>query len=77
MYQAGERMLGTDESKFNSILCSDSMAQLKLVFQEYQKIANRSIEKSIKSEMSGDLEKGFVSIGWFYWEGLVGGLGVK
>ena len=62
LYQAGERMLGTDESKFNQILCSESYDQLRLVFAEYQKISNKSLEQSVKNEMSGDLEKGFVSI---------------
>lgn len=55
-------MLGTDESKFNQILCSESYDQLRLVFAEYQKISNKSLEQSVKNEMSGDLEKGFVSI---------------
>lgn len=62
LYQAGEKMVGTDESKFNQILCSDSFEQLRMVFQEYHRISNRSIEQSIKREMSGDVEKGFVSI---------------
>jgi annexin A7/11 len=62
LYQAGERILGTDESKFNQILCSESYDQLRLVFAEYQKVANKSLEQSIRGEMSGDLEKGMVAI---------------
>jgi Annexin len=64
LYQAGEKQLGTDESKFNQILCSQSYEQLRLVFEEYAKIAKKSIEASIKSEMSGDLEKGMLAVGW-------------
>jgi hypothetical protein len=63
LYQAGEKQLGTDESKFNQILCSQSHEQLRLVFQEYQNIAHKSLEQSIKSEMSGDLEAGMLAIG--------------
>jgi len=63
LFQAGEKKLGTDESKFNQILCSQSYEQLRLVFQEYQNIAHKSLEQSIKSEMSGDLEKGMLAIG--------------
>jgi hypothetical protein len=63
LYQAGEKQLGTDESKFNQILCSQSYEQLRCVFEEYKKIAKKSIEQSIKSEMSGDLENGMLAIG--------------
>jgi len=62
LYQAGEKQLGTDESKFNQILCSQSYEQLRLVFQEYQNIAHKSLEQSVKSEMSGDLESGMVAV---------------
>ena len=63
LYQAGEKKLGTDESKFNQILCAQSYEQLRQVFQEYKNIAHKSLEQSIKSEMSGDLESGMGSIG--------------
>lgn len=62
LYQAGERRWGTDESKFNQILCSQSHAQLRLVFEEYKRVAHRSIEQSIRSEMSGDLQMGMLAI---------------
>jgi hypothetical protein len=62
LHQAGEKQLGTDESKFNQILCSQSYEQLRLVIGEYKNIAKKSLEQSIKSEMSGDLEKGMVTI---------------
>lgn len=63
LHAAGEKRLGTDESKFNQILALQSFEQLKLVFQEYAKISRRTIEQSIKSEMSGNLEKGMLTIG--------------
>lgn len=62
LYQAGEKTLGTDESLFNSILCSQSFEQLRVVFQEYRRIANKGLDQAIKSEMSGDLEKGLVTL---------------
>lgn len=62
LYQAGEKILGTDESKFNQILCSQGYDQLRLVFQEYRKLSNRGLDQAIRSEMSGDLEKGMLAI---------------
>ncbi|KAH1168475.1 hypothetical protein KIL84_003958 [Mauremys mutica] len=47
LYAAGENRLGTDESKFNAILCTRSRAHLRAVFSEYQRMCNRDIEKSI------------------------------
>jgi len=63
LYQAGEKKLGTDESKFNQILCSQSYDQLRQVFQEYKNIAHKGLDQSIRSEMSGDLERGMLTIG--------------
>jgi hypothetical protein len=62
LYQAGEKILGTDESKFNQILCSQSYEQLRLVFAEYKNIAHKGLDQSIRSEMSGDLESGMLAI---------------
>ncbi|NXV30720.1 ANX11 protein, partial [Rissa tridactyla] len=62
LYAAGENRLGTDESKFNAILCTRSRAHLRAVFSEYQRMCNRDIEKSICREMSGDLEKGMLAV---------------
>ncbi|XP_005988322.1 annexin A11a [Latimeria chalumnae] len=62
LYTAGEHRLGTDESKFNAILCARSRAHLKAVFEEYQRMCNKDIEKSIRSEMSGDLESGMLAV---------------
>ncbi|KAG1950614.1 annexin A11a isoform X2 [Pimephales promelas] len=62
LYQAGENKLGTDESKFNAILCARSKAHLRAVFNEYQHMCGRDIEKSIDREMSGDLESGMLAV---------------
>ncbi|KAH0624323.1 hypothetical protein JD844_031685 [Phrynosoma platyrhinos] len=62
LYAAGENRLGTDESRFNAILCSRSKAHLRAVFSEYQRMCNRDIEKSISREMSGDLESGMLAV---------------
>ena len=48
---------------FNRILCTLSHAQLRLVFDEYKAISGgKSIEQTIKSEMSGDLKDGMLAI---------------
>ena len=62
LYKAGEKRLGTDESKFNAILASRSFPQLRLIFKEYDKITKHSLEDAIKNEMSGNLKEGMVAI---------------
>ncbi|XP_068111562.1 annexin A11 [Hyperolius riggenbachi] len=62
LYAAGESRLGTDESKFNAILCTRSRAHLNAVFYEYMRTYNRDLEKSICREMSGDLESGMLAV---------------
>lgn len=63
LYNAGEKKWGTDEAVFNSILAVQSYSQLRAVFDMYVKVANKDIEDSIKSEMSGDLKAGMIAIG--------------
>ncbi|KAK2921817.1 hypothetical protein Q8A73_001302 [Channa argus] len=62
LYAAGENKLGTDESKFNAILCARSKPHLRAVFHEYQQMCGRDIEQSISREMSGDLESGMLAV---------------
>ncbi|XP_061541936.1 annexin A6 isoform X1 [Phycodurus eques] len=57
LYTAGEEQWGTDEAKFIMILGNRSVTHLRMVFDEYEKIAEKSIEDSIKSELSGDFER--------------------
>ncbi|XP_031713737.1 annexin A6 isoform X1 [Anarrhichthys ocellatus] len=57
LYAAGEEQWGTDEAKFIMILGNRSVTHLCMVFDAYEKIAEMSIEHSIKHELSGDFER--------------------
>lgn len=48
---------------FNRIFSYESFAQLRMVFEEYQKISGHPIEKAIKSEMSSSIERAFLTVG--------------
>lgn len=65
LYQAGEKKWGTDESKFNTILVTRSYPQLRATFEEYKNISKKDIEEALKSEMSGDLLRGMLTVGKF------------
>ncbi|XP_066205638.1 annexin A8 isoform X1 [Saccopteryx leptura] len=62
LYTAGEKIRGTDEMKFITILCTRSATHLMRVFEEYEKMANKSIEDSIKSETHGSLEEAMLTV---------------
>ncbi|XP_032047352.1 annexin A8-like isoform X2 [Aythya fuligula] len=62
LYAAGEKIRGTDEIQFITILCTRSATHLMKVFEEYQKLAGKSIEDSIRSETSGSLEDAMLAI---------------
>lgn len=62
LLNAGVLQWGTDESLFNMILCSRNYNQLKLIFDEYQRIAGHDIEQAIKGEFSGDIEQGLLAV---------------
>eukprot|EP00049_Salpingoeca_infusionum_P007460 m.121791 g.121791 ORF g.121791 m.121791 type:complete len:580 (-) comp13706_c2_seq2:272-2011(-) len=62
LYKAGLGRWGTDEVVFNEVFCLRSAAQLRLTFEEYNKISKHDIFVSIKKEMSGDLKHGFLAI---------------
>ncbi|GCB61418.1 hypothetical protein scyTo_0007050 [Scyliorhinus torazame] len=62
LYNAGEGRMGTDESKFNAILCARNRSHLKAVFEEYRLVCKYDIEKTISREMSGNLERGMLAV---------------
>uniref|UniRef100_A0A8C2I7H9 Annexin n=1 Tax=Cyprinus carpio TaxID=7962 RepID=A0A8C2I7H9_CYPCA len=62
LYQAGEKRLGTDESKFIEILCKRSIPHLRQTILEYKNISGKTLQKSIEKEISGDLEELLVAI---------------
>ncbi|ROL55420.1 Annexin A3 [Anabarilius grahami] len=62
LYHAGEKKLGTDESKFIEILCKRSIPHLRQTILEYKNISGKTLQKSIEKEMSGNLEELLVSI---------------
>ncbi|KAL8600662.1 hypothetical protein ACOMHN_006728 [Nucella lapillus] len=62
LVQAGIKKLGTDEETFNRILCLRSYPQLRATFEAYGHLSGKDIEDSIKSEMSANLERGFLAI---------------
>ncbi|KAH0629851.1 hypothetical protein JD844_012277 [Phrynosoma platyrhinos] len=62
LFEAGELQWGTDEAQFIYILGNRSKQHLRLVFDEYLKIAGKPIEASIRGELSGDFEKLMLAI---------------
>jgi len=62
LYKAGEKRWGTDESTFNRILCLRSFPQLRATFEEYRKVSEYDIVRTIEHEMSGDLAKAFKAV---------------
>jgi hypothetical protein len=67
LYEAGEKTLGTDESVYNRIMCTRSYPHLSAVFVEFKTLADKTIEESIESEMSGDLKRGMLALGELKW----------
>ncbi|KAM9618023.1 LOW QUALITY PROTEIN: annexin A8-like [Trichechus inunguis] len=71
LYVAGEKIHGTNEIKFITILCMQNATHLMKVtrwsegprmFEEYEKIANKSIKNSINSETHCSLEEGILTL---------------
>ncbi|XP_071760360.1 annexin A3b isoform X2 [Centroberyx gerrardi] len=62
LYEAGEKKWGTDESKFIDILCHRSVPQLRQTLVEYKGMSKKTLQESIESEMSGNLETLLVAI---------------
>ncbi|XP_058264339.1 annexin A6 isoform X1 [Hemibagrus wyckioides] len=62
LYAAGEEQWGTDEAIFIMLLGNRSVTHLQLVFDKYLELTEKSIEDSIKSELSGDFERLMLAI---------------
>ncbi|XP_041666702.1 annexin A3b [Cheilinus undulatus] len=62
LYEAGEKKWGTDEAKFIDILCHRSVPQLRQTLVEYKNLSKKTLQESIESEMSGNLEKLLVAV---------------
>lgn len=62
LFKAGEGQWGTDESKFNQVLVARSAAHLRVVFEEFKKIAKHDIFVSIDKEFSGDIRNGMLAV---------------
>lgn len=78
LYNAGEKKKwGTEESEFNRILVSKSYQHLRRVFLEYEKLTSKDIEESIKSEFSGDICMGLLSLGEYIKFGLCFWINIK
>jgi hypothetical protein len=79
LYEAGEGMFGTDESTLIRILANRSRIQLVATFQEYEKVAGRSITESLERETSGVLLQGLNTLvsltldPWKFWADQVHG----
>nr|XP_056713231.1 annexin A6 isoform X1 [Euleptes europaea] len=52
------------ETRFLSILCTQSYPQLRKVFQEFIKMTNHDIAHAINKRMSGDVRDAFLAIVW-------------
>jgi len=62
LIDAGTKKWITDESIYVDIFAKRSLAHLKQVFDEYKRATNKDIEKAIKDDLSGDIEKTLVAI---------------
>jgi len=68
IWEAGEAHLGTDESVFNTVLCTRSYPQLKATFEKYRALTGKGILDTISREMSGSLKEGFSAIVNYCWD---------
>ncbi|CAF0830960.1 unnamed protein product [Adineta ricciae] len=62
LIDAGQAKFGTDEARFNVLFCDRSDPQLRAIFNEFAKLTGKSVEETVKSETSGDLQKGIIAI---------------
>jgi len=62
LYEAGEGALGTTESVFNRVFAVRSYPQLRATFAAYKDLTGGGIHSAITKEMSGNMEKTFLTI---------------
>ncbi|GJQ75979.1 hypothetical protein Trydic_g18033 [Trypoxylus dichotomus] len=62
LLRAGELFQGTDESTFNAILCQRNRAQLRLIFDEYEKLTGHNFETAIENEFSGTAKDSLIDL---------------
>ncbi|KAJ8934553.1 hypothetical protein NQ318_004983 [Aromia moschata] len=63
LLQAGELLFaGTDESTFNQVMCQRNRPQLRLVFEEYEKLVGHPIETAIENEFSGTIKDALLQL---------------
>nr|AET41710.1 annexin [Oryza sativa Indica Group] len=62
LYRAGERRLGTDERTFIRVFSERSAAHMAAVAAAYHHMYDRSLEKAVKSETSGNFGFGLLTI---------------
>lgn len=63
LYNKGEKKLYKDSLEFIRILTKKNYQFLRHVFRKYKELASMDIEESIKSEFSGDICTGLLSLG--------------
>ncbi|XP_033738846.1 annexin A13-like [Pecten maximus] len=62
LYEAGEKVLGTDEAVFNKVLALRGVGHLQEVFKLYRQEHQQDIEAVIASETSGDTKEAYLAI---------------
>lgn len=62
--------MGTDEVVFNRIFSTESHQQLRLVFDEYQKLTRHPIENAIRGEMSSSVQQAYLTLSKFFSENI-------
>eukprot|EP00051_Salpingoeca_urceolata_P030837 m.9728 g.9728 ORF g.9728 m.9728 type:complete len:928 (-) comp3586_c0_seq2:255-3038(-) len=62
LYAAGEGKLGTDEATFIEVLTTHSWGQLQAIFEQYDKVCDYDIAKSIKRETSSNFKKALLTV---------------
>jgi hypothetical protein len=62
LYNAGEKKFGTDEKMFISIICGRPAAHVVKIMEGYQRTHHKDLKSVVKSEMSGDLERGLIAV---------------